>query len=92
MSDLVFGAVVLYGTKFCPFCVAARHFFKARGIKFKDIPVDGDRELRREIARRGGQHTVPQVWIGERHVGGFTDLQALNRSGELDALLAAVYK
>lgn len=81
--------VVLYGTRFCPYCIAARRFLKNKGIAYQNIPVDGDRELREDIFRRSGQHTVPQIWIGERHIGGFTDMQALERSGELDELLAA---
>lgn len=83
-------AVVLYGTRFCPYCIAARRFLKARGIAFEDIAVDGDHALREELVERSGQRTVPQIWIGERHVGGFTDMQALERNGELDQLLVAV--
>ncbi|MFZ5654936.1 MAG: glutaredoxin domain-containing protein [Pseudomonadota bacterium] len=54
---------------------------------FQDIPVDGDAALRRLIAERSGRSTVPQIWIGEHHVGGYTDLLELERSGRLDELL-----
>lgn len=83
-------SVVLYGTRFCPYCIAARRLLKAKGLGFRDIPVDSDPELREAIFQRSGQHTVPQIWIGEHHVGGFTDLQALDGRGELDSLIARV--
>ena len=86
-GDKVLSMVVLYGTRFCPYCVASRRFLQAKGIEFEDIATDGDRELRQEIAERSGQHTVPQIWFGEHHVGGFTDMQALEQRGELEALL-----
>jgi glutaredoxin 3 len=81
--------VVLYGTRVCPYCVAARRLLRSKGVEFHDVPVDGDPALRRLIAERSGRDTVPQIWIGEHHVGGFTDLQALDRAGRLDPLLAA---
>jgi glutaredoxin 3 len=80
--------VTMYSTRFCPYCVAARRLLTAKGVAFEDIGVDGDAELRREMTERAGQRTVPQIWIGERHVGGFTDLAALDQRGELDRLLA----
>lgn len=80
--------VVLYGTRLCPYCVAARRLLRRKGMEFQDIPVDGDRALRRRIAERSGRSTVPQIWIGEHHVGGYTDLLDLERSGQLDALLS----
>lgn len=80
--------VTLYGTRFCPYCVAARRLLHSKGVAFEDIPVDGDPELRRRMtAMAGGVHTVPQIWVGECHVGGYTDLAALDRRGELDRLL-----
>lgn len=80
-------SVTLYTTRYCPYCIAARRLLKSKGVSFDDIPVDGDPELRQQMARRAGQRTVPQIWIGETHVGGFTDLAALDQSGELDQLL-----
>ena len=81
--------VILYGTRFCPYCVAARRLLHGKGVEFHDVPVDGDPALRRLIAERSGRDTVPQIWIDDHHVGGFTDLQALERAGRLDQLLAA---
>ena len=80
-------SVVLYGTKFCPFCVAARRMLSDKGINFKDIPVDNNRELRAEMANKCGRKTVPQIWIGEQHIGGYTDLQQLALTGDLDQLI-----
>jgi glutaredoxin 3 len=68
--------------------VAARRLLAAKGVAYEDIPVDGDPELRRQMTERAGERTVPQIWIGEKHVGGFTDLAALDKRGELDRLLA----
>lgn len=59
-----------------------------KGIEYQDIRVDEDILQMQEMVRLSGRHTVPQIWIGERHVGGYTDLSALDDAGELDALLA----
>lgn len=81
--------VVLYGTRFCPYCVAARQWFKDQQIEFEDIAVDGDQAARNWLKEQTGQRTVPQIWIGDTHVGGYTDLIALARSGAVEKLLAA---
>jgi len=81
--------VTMYTTRFCPYCVAARRLLTAKGVEFEDIAVDGDPELRRKMAERARQRTVPQIWIGETHIGGFTDLADLDRRGELDRMLAS---
>ncbi len=80
--------VVLYGTRFCPYCVAARQWFRDHNIPFDDIAVDGDARQRAWLLEQTGQRTVPQIWIGATHVGGYTDLLALSRAGRLDPLLA----
>jgi len=81
-------SVTLYTTRFCPYCVAAKRLLTAKGVSFEDIPVDGDPELRRKMSERAGQRTVPQIWIGDTHVGGYTELAGLEQRGELDRLLA----
>ena len=81
--------VTLYGTRFCPFCVAARRLLRTKGITFEDIPLDANPAQRAQVMSDSGRNTVPQIWIGDRHVGGFTDLQQLERSGELDEIIAA---
>jgi glutaredoxin 3 len=80
--------VVLYGTRFCSFCLAARRLLDEKGITFEDISVDTDLDLRIDIMEKSGQRTVPQIWVGSTHVGGYSDLQALENSGDLDELLS----
>lgn len=79
--------VTLFSTRFCPYCVAAKRLLKAKGVNYQDIPVDGDPDLRQQMTKRAGQRTVPQIWIGDEHVGGYTDLAALEQRGLLDDLL-----
>lgn len=82
--------VVMYTTAICPFCVNAKRLLASKGISnITEIRVDREPAKRKEMMAKSGQHTVPQIWIGERHVGGFTDLWALDKRGELDALLAS---
>lgn len=81
--------VVIYTTTFCPYCVRAKQLLKSKGAEFSEIKVDSDAALRREMsAKAGGRTSVPQIWIGDRHVGGCDELHELARAGELDALLA----
>lgn len=81
-------SVTLYTTRFCPYCVAARQLLASKGVDFDDIGVDGDPKRRNEMTTlAGGQRTVPQIWIGEQHVGGYTELAALERAGRLDGML-----
>ena len=80
--------VTLYTTRFCPYCVRAKQLLTAKGIDFQEIAVDAEPQLRREMTERSGRRTVPQIWIGERHVGGCDELYDLERRGQLDALLA----
>ena len=82
-------AVVLYGTRFCPYCIAARRMLSRKGVSYKDISVDGQPAMRAELMQRSGQRTVPQIWVGDTHVGGFDDLQRLENSGRLDKLLTS---
>ena len=80
--------VIIYATKFCPYCVSARKLLKHKGVKFREIDVGHDPNLRAEMTRKaGGRHTVPQIFINGRHVGGCDDLYALEEAGELDRLL-----
>lgn len=79
--------VLMYATRFCPFCVMARRLFKAKGIAFEEIAVDGCTELRAQMREKSGRYTVPQIWIGERHIGGYEEVADLDRTGELDQLV-----
>ena len=78
----------LYTTRFCPYCVQAKQLLDQKRVQYREISVDGDAGLRAEMMQKSGQRTVPQIWVGETHVGGCDDLWALERSGRLDKLLA----
>ncbi|RMF14971.1 MAG: glutaredoxin 3 [Gammaproteobacteria bacterium] len=80
--------VVLYTTRFCPFCIRAKALLQSKGVAFDEIAVDGNPALRQEMMEKSGRHTVPQIWINGRHVGGCDELMALERSGQLDDWLA----
>jgi glutaredoxin 3 len=79
--------VTLYSTRFCPYCLNAKALLNSKGIEFEDIPVDGRPELREEMARKSGRRTVPQIWIGDKHIGGCEELFSLERSSRLDTML-----
>ena len=81
--------VKMYSTRFCPFCTRARSLLDSKKVDYEDIAVDGLPDVKREMIELSGRHTVPQIWIGERHVGGFDDLYLLERQGQLDKLLSA---
>ena len=82
--------VKMYSTGVCPYCVMAEKLLNKKGVtEIEKIRVDLDPAQREEMMRITGRRTVPQIFIGERHVGGFDDLSALDAGGELDPLLAA---
>jgi glutaredoxin 3 len=81
--------VVLYGDEYCAYCAAARMLFTKKGVQFEDVVVSRDPARFDEMqARSGGRRSIPQVFVGDVHVGGFDDLCSLDKSGELDKLLA----
>lgn len=81
--------VEIYTSPLCGYCHAAKRLLTAKGVSFSEINVAMDQSKRAEMMQRaGGRHTVPQIFIGETHVGGFDDMNALERAGKLDALLA----
>lgn len=82
MSD-----VYMYCTRFCPYCMRAEQLLARKGVKIRKIGVDGDAALWDEMERITGRNTVPQIFIGERHVGGYDDMAALDAEGGLDPLL-----
>jgi glutaredoxin 3 len=81
--------VLMYATAACPFCQSAERLLLAKGAQIDKIRVDLEPERRAEMTKKSGRRTVPQIWIGERHVGGCDDLYALEREGKLDPLLEA---
>lgn len=80
--------VVMYSTAVCPYCVMAERLLKSRGVEnIEKIRVDLDPSIRENMMQKTGRRTVPQIYIGETHVGGFDDLSALDRAGKLEPLL-----
>ena len=79
----------MYCTAACPFCQSAERLLLEKGVRIEKVRVDLEPARRAEMTQRSGRHTVPQIWIGERHVGGCDDLHALEREGRLDPLLEA---
>ena len=81
--------VTMYSTQWCPFCLRAEHLLASKGVaSLLKVNVNLDPRERATMIRRTGSRTVPQIFIGDIHVGGFDDLAALNRAGKLDAMLA----
>ena len=82
--------VEIYTKGFCPYCWRAKHLLEEKGVKYQEIAIDFDGEARqRMIQRANGRTTVPQIFIGDRHIGGCDDLFALENDGGLDELIAA---
>ncbi len=81
--------VTIYTKSWCPYCAAAKELLTRKGAAFDEIEISGKADLLREMVSRSGRNTVPQIFVGDRHVGGCDDLYALDSRGELDPLLAA---
>lgn len=82
-------AVVLYGTRSCPYCMMARRLLKMKGVQFEEIAVDHDAQQRSAMVKLSGRCTVPQIFIGGQHIGGYDELSTLEHTGQLDRILAA---
>jgi glutaredoxin 3 len=81
--------IMMYSTEICPFCVRAERLLRAKGVEaIAKVRVDLEPERRLEMVQKTGRRTVPQIYIGELHVGGYDDLVALDRAGRLEPLLA----
>ena len=81
-------AVVMYTTSWCPYCERARKLLAAKNVTFSEIDIESAAERRAEMRNRSGRTSVPQIFIGDHHVGGSDDLAALEAAGKLDALLS----
>jgi glutaredoxin 3 len=79
--------VLMYSTGICPYCVMAERLLVAKGVQIEKVRVDLDPARRLEMMEKTGRRTVPQIYIGDTHVGGYDDLAALDRAGKLDPLL-----
>lgn len=87
---MTLNTVEIYTSPLCGFCHAAKRLLTSKGVSFSEVDVAREPQRRQEmLARANGRHTVPQIFIGETHVGGCDELYALERSGKLDPLLAA---
>lgn len=81
--------VTIYTKPYCPYCASALELLDAKGVAYRDLDISGKPDLRAEmIQRSGGRMTVPQIFAGDRHLGGCDDIYALDQRGELDAVLA----
>lgn len=80
--------VKMYTSSYCPFCVRAEQLLQKKGVTPEKINIEADPALQQEMMEKTGRRSVPQIFIGTQHVGGFDDLSALDRKGELDLLLA----
>jgi glutaredoxin 3 len=82
--------IVIYTTRYCPYCSMAKRLLTQKQARFEEIDVTGDPDARHKLAAKAsGRTTVPQIWIGDTHVGGCAELYDLERQGRLDQLLAA---
>jgi len=82
--------VVIYTTRSCGYCSAAKRFLTTvKKVGYEEIDVSDDAEARQTLVERSGRMTVPQIWVGDRHIGGYDDLRALDAEGGLDPLLGA---
>jgi glutaredoxin 3 len=88
-SSRIMPSIVIYTKSTCPYCHAAKDLLRSKRAPFEEISVDGDRAAQAAMAvKAAGRSTVPQIFVGDRHIGGCDDLHALDAAGELDPLLA----
>ena len=88
MSESKESKIVMYATSWCGYCARARQLLASKGQQWEEIDLDEQPGRREEMIEKSGRTSVPQIWIGERHVGGYDDLVALEAVRELDPLLA----
>jgi glutaredoxin 3 len=81
--------ITIYTTPICPYCLSAKQLLQSKGAAYTEIDVSRDTAVREAMMLKAKRRTVPQIWIGQRHIGGCDDLYALDIAGELDALLKA---
>lgn len=86
-SETTTPEVVIYTSAFCGYCSGAKNLLEKKGVNYHEIRIDKEAGMREEMMQRSQRETVPQIFIGERHVGGFDDMVELDMEGELDPLL-----
>lgn len=79
--------IEMYTTAICPYCIRAKMLLKSKGMRWDEIRIDKDQNRMREMLTRSNRRTVPQIFIDDKHIGGFDDLSALDSRGKLDSLL-----
>ncbi|GAB3732510.1 glutaredoxin 3 [Luteimonas pelagia] len=82
--------ITLYTTAICPYCVAAKNFLKSRGLSWNEVRIDLDADARATMMSRARRTSVPQIFVGETHVGGYDDMIAMHRDGRFEPLVAGV--
>lgn len=80
-------SILLYTTGWCPYCERAKALLHRKGLAFREIDVESDPQVREEMMTRSGRRSVPQIFVGDTHVGGFDELYALDRAGKLEPLV-----
>ena len=79
--------ITLYSTAICPYCVAAKNFLKSKGLQWQEVRIDTDPMQRERMQQRTRRTSVPQIFVGDTHVGGYDDMMALHRAGKFEPLL-----
>lgn len=87
MKKLNIPEILIYTSTICPYCIMAKRLLDQKSVDYKELNVDSKPGLRQEMMQRTQRRTVPQIYIGDRHIGGFDDLYALDLNNELDSLL-----
>ncbi len=81
--------IKIYTSRYCAYCSAAKHLLQSKNYEYEEINMEGNQELMLEIMQKSGQRTVPQIFVGEKSIGGYQELLASTSSGEFEALLAS---
>ncbi len=87
MNEQASPEITLYTSAVCAYCVAAKNFLRSKGLEWTEVRIDTDPEERARMVARAGRTSVPQIFVGEVHVGGYDDMMALHRAGGLEPLL-----
>lgn len=88
MSDIQTPVITLYSSAICPYCVMAKNFLKSKGLAWTEIRIDTDPVAREAMMAKARRTSVPQIFVGDVHVGGYDDMMALHRAGKFEPLLA----
>ena len=88
MSQPSQSPITLYTTAICPYCISAKNFLKSKGLSWTEVRIDTDPAERSRMVERAGRTSVPQIFVGDVHVGGFDDMMAMHRAGQFEPLLA----